>query len=156
MIRKLEKDLLDTVKAERPKEVDSRFQTWAKDVEAVDCQNPTGYAFKGTFVGSGTVEIEAEPKVFLVKTAAGSMRYHYNYYHVIVMDSEGNLKLTSIHTDGKTKGWALRIRDEVAKLVEEVKGAERTPERPEWFPEDVWSRLNSITQKAVAKATKED
>jgi hypothetical protein len=69
-------------------------------------------------VNDGDIEIEIKPTVFLVCTIQGSWKYNYKYYNVIVMDAEGNLSLPGIRTSNKTRGWALRIRNAVADLVQ--------------------------------------
>ncbi len=100
-------------------EPDTRFQSWAKTVTAVSENATNGYAFKGDFIRDGTVELEIRPRVFLAMFANGSRKYQHSYYTIILMDAEGNLTASDIRTDDSKRGWALRIRSDVARLVAE-------------------------------------
>lgn len=105
---------------------DSRFNPWAKEVESVNTNCSNGYCFEGKFVNDGTVEVEARPAVYLVKTSSGSRKYQTEYYNVITMDTKGNLIATDIETDGSKRGWALRIRAQVIELLESLQDNEPT------------------------------
>lgn len=96
---------------------DHRFQPWAKFVNLVNESEKNGFAFEGDFINDGTSEIAILPRVFLVKTSSGSVKYQIEYYNVILMDAEGNLSASDVSTTGPERGWALRIRSDVARLV---------------------------------------
>jgi len=129
---------------------DHRFRGWVKIIEKVDPEGKNGWAFEGRFLKSGTVEMEDGRYVLLVKTTNGSRRYRDSWYSVVILEPDGSLTWTGITTDDHP-GWALRIRDRLLALVQEVQGGEG-PARPAWFPEDVWGRLDMKTKTAVAKA----
>lgn len=112
-IRNLYSELLELVPYDR------RFKSWVKRVEAVDRSGTNGGAFEGEFLPEGTVEVEG-PAVFLVHTKTGSRKYQTGHYHVILLDREGNLRPTGIQTTDTERGWALRIRDAVADLVDRL------------------------------------
>lgn len=118
MIRELYAELLALVAEEEGKE-DRRFKHWAKRVTGVDASQSTGYAFEGDFINEGTVECEG-PGVYLVCTRRGSRNYQTATYNVVLMNVQGELALTDIQTTDKTRGWALRIRDEIAGLVTQL------------------------------------
>jgi len=102
---------------------DHRFRPWAKRLERVNPNAQNGYAFEGEWVKEGTVEVEPGPALYLVKTSWGSRKYQTPYYDVIYMDADYNLTHTGISTDGKERGWALRIRDQVAEKLAEIHSA---------------------------------
>ena len=98
---------------------DHRFRgAWARRVTAVDSSLSTGYCFEGEFVNYGTVEYNPGPAVYLVKTVNGSNRYHPGTYTAVLMNEHGELKGTDVTTTDQERGWALRIREGVAKLLE--------------------------------------
>ena len=103
-------------------DVDRRFRAWAKAIDRVDESKADGYAFVGDFVNSGTVEVEVRPRLFLVMAESGSAKYHYANYVVVKMNADGSLEATDITTDGKSAGWALRIREQVAQALSALSG----------------------------------
>jgi len=117
-IRNLQDEIMAIVE-EQEGQADSRFRNWAKMVTGIDTKQSNGYCFEGDFVKDGTVEVEIKPAVFLTKTSRGSRRYPTATYNVLTMNAEGDLALTDIRTTDKTRGWALRIREQVADLVAE-------------------------------------
>lgn len=119
-VRDLYDEILEVV-AQAEGEPDSRFRHWVKQVESVDTEVASGYAFEGKFINEGTIEIAVEPTVFLVKTVRGSRKYQTATYNVVIMDENGNLSLTDIRTTDARPGWALRIRDKVAELVQDIR-----------------------------------
>lgn len=125
-VRKLHSELMKIVAdAEGPK--DTRFQSWAKVVESVDQNKTNGYAFRGEFINEGDVEIEIKPTVFLTMTTRGSRKYQTRTYNVIVMNADGTLELvTDIQTTDEERGWALRLRDPIASLLELQEGKSQT------------------------------
>lgn len=112
---------------------DHRWEKWAKRVERVDTSAKDGYAFVGPFMDDGTIEIEIEPAVYLVGSETGSTKHRHMDYVVVTIDGEGHFHKTDIHTDNTEKGWALRIRDSVAALLETK--TEQVDE-PRWFAQD--------------------
>ena len=119
MIRNLTDELYATVAAEGD-EKDHRFTAWCKYVDAVDKAKTNGYCLVGDFIRDGTVEIASKPRLFLVMTASGSMKYHVATYRIVQMDADGTLEATGICTTDKIHGWALRLRDAVADLLTEL------------------------------------
>jgi hypothetical protein len=99
---------------------DSRFKSWAKTVGKVDAKARNGYAFSGEWINEGTTEMEIEPRVFLVHFNHGSRKYTTGEYAIVTMDADGELHATDIMTDDRERGWALRIRDQVAALLDEL------------------------------------
>jgi hypothetical protein len=125
-IRELRKELL----AASGLDLDHRFRSWAKFIDKVDESKSNGYAFVGDFVGEGTVEVEVKPRLFLVMAESGSTKYHYAYYVVVKMNADGTLEPTDIATDGRTAGWALRIREQVAQALLALDGEQVSPLAP--------------------------
>jgi hypothetical protein len=128
MAEKKALNLLDALVAATGRHQDHRFRPWARLVTGVDKTKTDGYAFIGGFVKEGTVEVELKPKVFIVMTSEGSAKYQTKYYTVVVMDAQGNLTKTDIATDeSKGQGWALRLRDDVASLVDSLSDVPAVP-----------------------------
>lgn len=99
-------------------DLDHRWKQWVKFVDRVDESKADGYAFIGDFIRDGTVEVDVPtPRVLLVMAESGSARYHYPYYVVLILRPDGTLEQTEIETNGVKKGWALRIRQQVADLL---------------------------------------
>ena len=125
-IRNLRSELF-AIAREQGYSADGRFNNWAKSIDSVDTSKANGYSLIGEFVPSGTVEIEIKPRVYLTATAKGSRANHVTTYLVIAMDADGNLTATDIVTTDGTRGWALRIRDQVAALIDSLAGTEINP-----------------------------
>lgn len=129
-IRNLYDELLQAVKEHDPRRAqDFRFGSWVKAVTSVDRQGSDGYAFKGEFIPRGTIEVKAKPAVYLVMTTNGSRKYTVNHYSVVQMSADGQLTVTDIYTTNQERGWALRIRDRVWRLLSEMADQERSQER---------------------------
>lgn len=100
-------------------EMDSRFSSnWVKEVTAVDATQPNGYCFVGKFINDGTVEIEKGKHVYLVAGTSGSRKHNTTEYRVVTMDTDGTLHKSKIHTNNDKAGWSLRIRDQIAALLQ--------------------------------------
>jgi hypothetical protein len=100
---------------------DGRFKSWVKQVTSIDELATGGYAFVGPFVDTGTVDVST-PMVLIAATARGSQKYHTTTYNVLLLNQAGDLAITDIATTDKERGWALRIRAQVADLVEMAQG----------------------------------
>jgi hypothetical protein len=98
-------------------ERDSRFKSWARKVQSIDKAQTNGYSFVGDWIADQTIEVKREYGVYLLASATGSNRRQTTHYAVVVMDENGVLTNTGISTDDKDRGWALRIRDDVARLL---------------------------------------
>jgi len=118
-VRDLYDEIMAIVAAEEGAH-DTRFTSWVKCVDAVNADVTNGYAFDGPFVSRGTSEIEVRPRAFLAATVRGSRQHQTTTYNVVVMDGDGALSLSPIKTTDKEKGWALRIRDQVTALLDEL------------------------------------
>lgn len=128
---------------------DHRFSPWVKFVDRVS-DKADGYAFEGAFVQEGTTEMVIKPRVFLAMTSSGSSKYQTKHYNIIVMDAEGNLTATDIHTTSKTKGWALRIRSQVADLVEQLAGEPVSPQA--LTLDEIFDRLMQVRERIDSDA----
>lgn len=104
--------------------VDSRWKSWVKWVDSVNQEEVDGYAFVGDFVEGGTIEYEiGAPKLLLVASESGSAKYKSFSYQVVLMKADGELEpIEDLYDGGKTKGWALRLRDKVASYLAEISG----------------------------------
>lgn len=101
-------------------EFDHRFSNWIKRVDSVNMTKQNGYAFEGELIHNRIVEIDNENAVFMVAGTSGSRKYSTTHYRIIVMRG-GKLESTDISTTNSSdRGWALIIRDRVAKLVNEL------------------------------------
>jgi DNA-binding FrmR family transcriptional regulator len=99
-------------------ERDNRFNAWVRRIESIDPTANNGYCFVGPWIQDKTIEIKrGETMVLLVAAATGSRRSQTTEYRVVVLDESGILQLTDIATDDTDRGWALRIRDDIAKLL---------------------------------------
>jgi len=116
MIRNLHGEVLALVAEKQGSGHDTRFKAWIKKVTAVSPAGVGGYAFIGDFISTGTIDIQG-PTVLLAATVRGSMKYHTTTYNVLVLDAANQLTVTDVRTNDKEKGWALRIRDQVAALL---------------------------------------
>lgn len=110
-IRNLYDELMDVAVSDK---FNPESTNWAKTVERVDMNIQNGWMYTGDFIKTGTIEVEIEPTVFIVmNTIEGEIPL----YQVVIMDEEGDLHLTDIHTWGDVPGWAMRIRDDILELL---------------------------------------
>jgi len=119
MILELYADIMAALAEHKGRAPDHRFRHWVRQVESVDLSKATGYAFVGDFVNEGTTEVDDGPAVYLVATVEGSRRYQVTTYDVVIRRG-AELETTDIETDNTSKGWALRIRDQVAALLDDI------------------------------------
>lgn len=116
-IRDFKKEVLETSGLS----VDRRFRSWVKWIDRVDMNKTDGYAFEGDFINDGTIEVEiGKPRLLLAQATNGSAKHNYPYFRVVLLKEDGILQATEIKTNGEKPGWALRIRDSVAHLLNEL------------------------------------
>lgn len=113
-------DLYDALVWVSDVEQDDRFSgNWVKTITGLDTSKRDGYMYVGEWVERGTVELRrGEQQVFLVAGTEGSRKYQTTTYQVVVINEAGEFEKTGIRTDDDQPGWALRIRDDIAKLLE--------------------------------------
>lgn len=126
MIRDLYAEVMALVTGHEGSPHDGRFKSWVKQVTSIDELATGGYAFVGPFLATGTVDVST-PMVLVTATTRGSQKYHTTTYNVLLLNQEGDLAITDIATTDKERGWALRIRAQVADLVEMVQGNKHNP-----------------------------
>jgi hypothetical protein len=100
---------------------DRRWKHWAKEITAIDSTQNNAYMFMGLFVNDGTVEITSDDKVYLLASETGSNKYRTTTYRVVTLQG-GQWVVTDIVETDEKAGWALRIRDRVASLIEQAYG----------------------------------
>ncbi len=94
------------------------FAAWVKQIDHIDPSQPNGYSIVGSWVNDRTIEIEKGHKmVFLVANQTGSRKHSMTDYMVVYLDIDGFLIRADIQTDDSDRGWALRIRDQIADLL---------------------------------------
>lgn len=121
---------------------DYRFKQYVKWIDVVDFEKSNGYAFVGDFVNHGTVEYQiGKPRLLLVQSTTGSMKYNHQNFQVIRMNPDGSLEKTAIHDTDEERGWALRIRGEVDTLLNELSQAEAPSPFAEFLDGDLISEL---------------
>lgn len=123
MIRNLYEELLETAEAADGTR-DHRWKKWAKRVDSVDTSKNNGYAFVGEWVEKGTIDEPAQPGLYLTGITRGSNKYQTTTYRFIRMDSDGNLHDTGIVDNDETRGWALRVREQVKSLLADIQNLE--------------------------------
>lgn len=109
---------------------DPGFPQWAQWVDSVDPDGVDGFAFVGDFINPGTVEVEVgERRLILATACSGNRKYRAKDYRILVLEADGMLHRTEIGTreiviesrGGSTGSWALRIRDQVVALLDELR-----------------------------------
>ena len=106
-------------------EIDNRFTSWMKWIDSVDTTKSNGYALVGDFINNRTIEITPadKPRLILAMAVSGSRNYNHKYFAVMQLNPDGSLENTGIETDTcDDYSWALRIRDDVAALIDEIAG----------------------------------
>lgn len=94
------------------------FAAWVKEITAIDPAQPNGYSLVGGWINNQTMEITRGTKrIYLVANQTGSRKNRTTDYVIVAMDEAGALSLTDIATDDTDRGWALRIRAQVAALL---------------------------------------
>lgn len=101
-------------------EQDSRHNgNWIKTITGIDRAQKGGYMFQGDWVRNQTDEISNQNTVYLIAGTSGSRRHQTTTYQVVIL-RDGKLEKTDIATTDSNGGWALTIRDRVAKLLVEL------------------------------------
>jgi hypothetical protein len=99
-------------------EGDSRFKKWAKVLKSVDQSKSNGYAFQGDFINSGKAELEIGTYI-LFYGEKGSMKYHDPMVSVQKVTENGLEEM--YRKEDLDRHWALDVRDEIAKIINEMK-----------------------------------
>jgi hypothetical protein len=97
---------------------DSRHKSWAKVVRKVDITKQDGYAFVGNFITAGRHEAEIG-SIIMHRYGVGSVKNHRVYIDVYRLTETGLKKLDlslDLYNRDMT-GWALLLRDDLAKIV---------------------------------------
>jgi len=110
-------------------ETDPYRMNWVKEVRSVDQTKANGYAFLGEWVPDGTVEIDETPRVYLACKTTGPRKHATSTYYVLVGRGD-QFEFTGIETTGSAPGWALRIRDQLADLLDRVCGKDQQVANP--------------------------
>ena len=99
---------------------DGRFKRWAKILTNVDLSKKNGYAFEGKFIRFyGNVELE-EGDILMLYEEEGSRKYHSLLIRLYIVKN-GELEEIYSHKCDSIYGWALEVRDEIAKILEQYK-----------------------------------
>jgi len=121
MIINLYHDVFTKIAEQKGIKKDNRFKAWVKVITHVNTSKANGFAFEGKFVNEGTVELPDRYHLILASCTTGSRKYRTQHYFVLVLNSDGHLELTDIYTNTESgAGWALRIREQVAGLLNEL------------------------------------
>lgn len=112
-------DLFDTLFVVAELDKDERWNSWCKEVVSVDPSQSNGYYFRGEFVNEseGTVELDAQNRLFLVAATDGSRKYQTTTYRAVMLKDGVFSRVEGIETDNSTGGWSLRIRDQIAEAL---------------------------------------
>lgn len=101
--------------------VDHRWKPWAKYITDCDMSKVDGHIFSGDWIHSGTVQVETgKHRIILACATHGTNKYHYRYFRVLIQKPDASLEWTELGTDDSDKGWALRLRDTVCALLDEL------------------------------------
>jgi len=148
----LRNELLNVAQEMTGERRDSRFKDWAKSIAKVNRKATNGYAFDGDWVNDGTIELELKPRVFLVAFTHGSRKYNVTEYAIVTMDANGELHPTEIKTDSGASGWALRIRDIVADLLDSMIAQDEKPAARDRFLTIIKGRFPELTENEIITA----
>ncbi|URJ36632.1 hypothetical protein MF625_001051 [Paenibacillus polymyxa] len=95
-------------------ETSKRWKSWAKKMDKVDTSKTNGYAFIGEFVQVNQLIEVHEGDYFLVYEECGSAKNKQPYARLChIQDGEQ----VTVVEEVSGQDWALKIRDEVAELV---------------------------------------
>lgn len=102
-------------------------KAWIKQLAGVDRTKTDGFAFTGPWASfGGTVEVE--PGTWFlsyIEDRSGSGRLRGRDIRLYRVDDSGELEAVLDKTlAGSAAGWALRVRDEIADLIEQVANVE--------------------------------
>lgn len=95
----------------------AKHNRWVKTVTGMDLNSKDGYAFQGTFIDKGTIQVKlGKPRLFLVGADTGGS-YPIKHYRFVVLEADGSITPTDIQDNAGKRGWALRVRDRVLALL---------------------------------------
>ncbi len=97
---------------------DSRFKNWAKTLTAVDTTQQNGYCFVGEFIQMGRKHELEVGTLILRYTESGNTKYHTPCIELMKVTTEG-LNTFYKKECPTLQGWALEVRDEIAKFLPE-------------------------------------
>lgn len=88
------------------------------------------------------LERSDRPRVLLVSSQTGSNRYRTTSYQVVVLNTDGTIEaVSSLHTTDDKGGWALRLRDGVAELLQTLSAG---PTAPEWTADQLMGEMAAV------------
>jgi hypothetical protein len=112
-------DLVDGLMVASDLDVDDRYNSWVKEVSAIDRLHKDGWMYQGEMLDEGTQEItNTERRVFICSASCGSRKYNTRHYQVVELVGGELIKHDELHTDDDKRGWALRLRDGIATLLD--------------------------------------
>lgn len=98
---------------------DSRFKNWAKILTSVDTSKSNGYCFEGEFIQMGRKHELEIGSFILIYTESGSRNYHSPCVQLYKVNNDSNLEHLYSKNCPSMNGWALEVRDNIAKIVNE-------------------------------------
>lgn len=96
-----------------------RSKAWLKVLDSVDREISNGYAFVGRFIQfDATAELEAGTHLMSYRAPTGGQGRVYRHLVTLYRVDPDGLTEVQEWDLGDGKGWALRVRDEIADLIE--------------------------------------
>lgn len=148
------RDLKQEVLAASELKLDSRWKQYVKWIDAINPKLNDGYSLVGGFICDGTVQVDIGKRRLLLACAeSGSAKYRYGYYKILILEEDGSLTPTDIEACDEKRGWALRIREPVQKLLDEIGPvAEKKEPVEDWrfklsFSEETYKTLAFLQTK---------
>ena len=114
---------------------DSRFKSWAKRVDKVDCHKNNGYAFEGPWLQPGRKTELPIGAIVLYYHEHGSRAKHLPTVDVHRVASDGLGEPVLVAKD--TRDWALELRDKVAELLDRWRAWKTDSKPPKRVPSAV-------------------
>lgn len=96
--------------------LDPRYKCWAKILVAVDETKANGYAFLGDFIKVNEL-IELPVGVYILTYHETGSEKNRDYEIEVFLTTKNGLESTGIRTCTPKNDWTLKIRDDVAKLI---------------------------------------
>ena len=100
---------------------DYRFKSWSKSLTGVDKSKTTGYAFIGDWLTNGK-KYELEDGTFILQWGTFGSRKTNHPGVTLLRLQAGNLE-TLYERRKLNTSWALDVRDDIAKIIDEKKVA---------------------------------